>query len=925
MKQIAASKILKLSGLSVAASAAAVGASTFAAGASLSASSTADASDGAAPPSLQDREAYVLSRLSGTPSEHEAPRDILANNPDYVVFVPRQPRNAALRDPRKTGDTYNDHFQVVCNPTNGHYYAFWTQANKEGDIDHHVAFSKSLDGGYTWTEPVLVAGSPCRARPMAIASWQQPMLSKSGRLYCLWCQQVTGRGLAGALFGVYSDDEGETWSAPRDVTLPRTDADDPDPTKPAGWIQWQRPLRQGPQGQFFVATSRHGKAPYDDAPKCKIEFWQYENIDDNPNVEDIKVTYFATNRDALDVSKMAGGPYFKPAREGEALEEASVVKLPDGRLFAVMRSSIGHPVWTQSRDGGRTWSGPKALLDHDGGKPYLHPRSPCPMYDWKGEDAASGMYFVLVHNKFDFQKDYAYQDRGPLYLIAGRFNPAAKDQPVEFSEPKMFAPRANGNSFYSSYTVHDGKGILWFNDMKFYLLGREVGPEWFDEGARATVDFAEPLGRGIRALNGGNLGPNFSKAGTFGNGTNDFAALRVPMTRLHDVPLANAGMRLVDVQHIFGNESADPHDPNNYYFTQTDDYLARIRSLGTEIMYRLGPSIEHSEADYYTKPPTDYEKYAEVCLGIVRHYNAGWANGHKWNIRYWEIWNEFDIGKRMWTGTTEEFCRLYETVAKKIKAEFPDVKVGGPSFARFHPDGVRNFSEDKAREFLAYCRDRKVPLDFFSWHRYGCDLKPLVEEPALMRKVLDSYGFTNTELILDEWHYWPPDGFKREIMSDPVNGLASANAAAFAVAAMVGWQDSPLDMSCHYTIGGLHDYWGAWDEMNARTKLFYALRSFAAMRDYPQRVSVASNNGDLQILAGTNAAGKRAVLVVNFKTGAERIRLTIKGAEGVRFSCTTLDEGSDEAKREVAVEADGTLWLDGAQKGRSSVTLLTEL
>ena len=547
------------------------------------------------------------------------------------------------------------------------------------------------------------------------------------------------------------------------------------------------------------------------------------------------------------------------------------------------------------------------------------------MYDWKGEDAASGMYFALIHNKFDFTKDYAYQDRGPLYLIAGRFNPAAKDQPVEFSEPKMFAPRTWGNSFYSSYTVHDGKGILWFNDLKFYLLGREIGSEWFDEGASATVDFTKPLGKSVRALNGGNLGPNFSNAGTFGDGADDFAALRVPMTRLHDAPLANAGMRLVDVQHIFGNESADPHDPNSYYFTQTDDYLARIRSLGSEIMYRLGSSIEHSEADYYTKPPTDFEKYAEVCLGIVRHYNAGWANGHKWEIRYWEIWNEFDIGKRMWTGTTEEFCRLYETVAKKIKAEFPDVKVGGPSFARFHPDGVRNFSKDKAHEFLAYCRDRKLPLDFFSWHRYGCDLKPLVEEPALMREVLDSYDFTKTELILAEWHYWPPDGFKREIMSDPVNGLASANAAAFAVAAMIGWQDSPLDMSCHYTIGGLHDYWGAWDEMHARTKLFYALRNFAAMRDYPQRVSTASNNDDLQILAGTNADGKRAVLVVNFKTGAERIHLTLNGAEGVRLSCTSLDDGSDEAKREVAVEADGTLWLDGAPKGRSSVTLLTEL
>ena len=50
----------------------------------------------------------------------------------------------------------------------------------------------------------------------------------------------------------------------------------------------------------------------------------------------------------------------------------------------------------------------------------------------------------------------------------------------------MFAPRDRyGNSFYTSYTVQDGRGILWFNDMKFYLLGREIGPEWFEDAPDA--------------------------------------------------------------------------------------------------------------------------------------------------------------------------------------------------------------------------------------------------------------------------------------------------------------------------------------------------------------------------------------------------------------------------------------------------------
>ena len=97
------------------------------------------------------------------------------------------------------------------------------------------------------------------------------------------------------------------------------------------------------------------------------------------------------------------------------------------------------------------------------------------------------------------------------------------------------------------------------------------------------------------------------------------------------------------------------------------------------------------------------------------------------------------------------------------------------------------------------------------------------------------------------------------------------------------------------------------------------------MLDYPARTAVTSDNAGLQVLSGKNAAGKRAVLVVNFKTGTERVRLVLKGADGARFASTTLNDDSDEVRREVAVPVDGTLLLEGAPTGRSSVTLLTEL
>ncbi len=391
-------------------------------------------------------------------------QDILVNKPDYVVFVPKKKKFI-------TGDTYNDHFQVFTKP-NGMLFAVWTQATKEGDIDQHIAFSKSKDDGFTWSEPVVLAGSKNYTNPQLRASWQQPMVSKSGRIYLLWNQQVTSQGPhCGTMFGIYSDNEGETWSSPQLVPMQRMDRDPEDILIPPSWCNWQRPLRLGKDGKYLVGVSRHGKASYDKKRVTSVEFLQFNNIDDNPEVKDIELSWFATNKDALVVEHEK----FRPVAE-----EASIVKLPDGRLFALMRTSSGHPYWSQSFDDGQSWSEPKVLKDRDGGTPYLHPRSPCPLYDWKGPEAASGYYFALVHHTFDFDAEREYQNRGPLYLIAGKFNKNA-EQPIEFAPMQLFAERPSGNSFYTSLTVVNGKTTLWFPDKKFYLLGRVIGDEWFKD------------------------------------------------------------------------------------------------------------------------------------------------------------------------------------------------------------------------------------------------------------------------------------------------------------------------------------------------------------------------------------------------------------------------------------------------------------
>ena len=80
--------------------------------------------------------------------------------------------------------------------------------------------------------------------------------------------------------------------------------------------------------------------------------------------------------------------------------------------------------------------------------------------------------------------------RRPVYLVPGRFQ-AAAEQPVWFDEPKLFMdhdgvslgkPGTPGRldlSLYASFTVRNGRPVLWYPERKFFLLGRIIGNEWF--------------------------------------------------------------------------------------------------------------------------------------------------------------------------------------------------------------------------------------------------------------------------------------------------------------------------------------------------------------------------------------------------------------------------------------------------------------
>lgn len=380
----------------------------------------------------------------------------------------------------------------------------------------------------------------------------------------------------------------------------------------------------------------------------------------------------------------------------------------------------------------------------------------------------------------------------------------------------------------------------------------------FAQDAQYSVDFTKQIGD-VRPINGVNLWHRISY-GDQKAASAEAEACAFSTVRLHDTPWDNTGLRLVDVHQIFGNLDADPNDPKNYFFAPTDDLIADILASGSVPVYRLGTSIEHSQNKYFAKRPQDPEHYAEICAGIVRHYNAGWADGHEWNLPYWEIWNEPDVRPQMWDSDYDAYCQFYVVVAKRLRKEFPNIKIGGPALAGASPE--------KIKTLIDLCKAESAPLDFFSWHNYTADPAALINTPAVIRKMLDDAGFANTELHLNEWHYFPCTwgdlGNVDSLVywSEAPQGLHGYVSAAFNDFVLTRWQDTPLTMSNYYSYS--YFSWGVFDQYGRRRLTYYSLSLFGELvSQSPKRVETIDGGGSVALLAGVDKEGANPRLLVS--------------------------------------------------------------
>ena len=273
-----------------------------------------------------------------------------------------------------------------------------------------------------------------------------------------------------------------------------------------------------------------------------------------------------------------------------------------------------------------------------------------------------------------------------------------------------------------------------------------------------NVDFEKKQGK-IKPLNAINGGPLCGGAAMMHDMSAEYREILPALIRCV-MPDGSCGYnQFLCVHSIFPDLSLDENDEKSYNFAPTDEYLSKIKSLGCEIFYTLGETAETWGKPRYARVPSDIEKWASVCEHIVMHYNEGWANGFKWNIKYLEIWNGADRPDAF-CGEREEFFELYRVTANRLKERFPRIKIGGygsmgfASLNRINATELERTAFEFMEKFFSYIRkeETKSPLDFFTWKCYANTPEELAMHAKYARAYLDNAGLKKTKSIVAEFN-----------------------------------------------------------------------------------------------------------------------------------------------------------------------------
>ncbi len=363
--------------------------------------------------------------------------------------------------------------------------------------------------------------------------------------------------------------------------------------------------------------------------------------------------------------------------------------------------------------------------------------------------------------------------------------------------------------------------------------------------------------------------------------------LGVESVRAHGIFCDDVGVyREVDEQpvHDFGN---------------VDRIFDHILAIGLRPVVEISfmphdlardPSSTVFEYAAIVSPPKDWGRWSELVTAFTQHLVERYGLEdvrERWSF---EVWNEANL-EVFWSGTEDEYWRLYDVTVDAVLAVDPGLVVGGPSSA----------AAGWVEGLLDHVDSSGARVDFVSTHTYG-------SPPLDFRPTLDRHGRGGTPIWWTEWGVTPTH-FNE--VSDAVfagvfllQGMASAMGRIEALSYWV--------VSDHFEELGrppalMHGGFGLRSVGELRKPRWWALALLERLRDTRLPVQASGDGGGSLVEAiatRDDVAGALAALVWNFTLDQTKAAGEPRLARDVTLGWSGLEPGSAYMVHHHRVDAD---------------------
>lgn len=351
-------------------------------------------------------------------------------------------------------ENYSDQPYVVITKDGNWLCVLTTGVGVEGQPGQHIIATISKDKGKTWSKPVDI--EPANGPE---ASWVMPLIVPSGRVYAFYTYNSTNMRLdtktnsktyakrvdtIGEYAYKYSDDNGLTWSSDRHfipMRKMRIDRENAYEGKMMYFWGVGKPITTKRGAIFgFAKVGKWGDpGGMVSSQGC---FMFSPNILTESDPKKLKWELFPDGDEGLRAPK------------GAVSDEANLVELSDGSLYATYRTIDGYNCGAYSRDGGHTWTPPAYAMYEPGGRPIKHPRAANFVKKF-----SNGKYLLWYHNHGGEsvlgKKWNYYFDRNPAWVTGG----IEKNGYIHWSQPEilLYHPDPNIRMSYPDFVEDHGE------------------------------------------------------------------------------------------------------------------------------------------------------------------------------------------------------------------------------------------------------------------------------------------------------------------------------------------------------------------------------------------------------------------------------------------------------------------------------------